>query len=62
MVLWFFFGGLLLANVLSGLIMGRVWVKTRFVGPDEPMRFYASLLGSLAAVILVIAFLVSEFR
>lgn len=51
--LFWIFGAIALANALSGLLIGRVWNRTRFVTPAEPFRFYPSLLGSIGMVFFV---------
>jgi hypothetical protein len=50
LLLWVLFGALNLANLLSGILMGRVWERNRFVTPAEPVRYYPMMFATLVMI------------
>jgi hypothetical protein len=50
LLLWVLFGAHNLANLLSGILMGRVWERNRFVTPAEPVRYYPMMFATLVMI------------
>jgi len=47
MIFWWIIGVLAILNLGSGLFFGKVWHRTRFATPAEPLKFFPGIIMSI---------------